>query len=1010
MSANPGAVVGEEEESSGADNFNNRNKNIPALDEANEIRITNQGERDMFKAMGLFVCFHCQAVAFAGKSLVRAHEAQCPSRRADTIASQSQAQHAAFAAATRAAPTAATASAIRSAVPARCQQHCSTIAAVLANTRVIPTPTPPVAVPVVITPAVSIIRNIRNTVPSTGTSTTQMPSTSSSSTMITQPPLLDDYVDYETFLSIDPIARTLGVVLTVHKHQYTLTHTTTHDSSIVFCRYAPPVATCSGPPYYERQLRPHLNEQRRAFRAEGDVFLRVEGIPVIGWTLAELLLLLQSMIHQQQPYPRQWIRVQMRRYLNNSNINSSQSRTPTQAPVAVAASTPAPISSRCTTTAILKASSRPSVTATSHQLTSTGAGGRKREKKMPKTMSRSNNNNIRSKSTKANATVPMCIDLCSSSDEEDDSENRPSDVAANNTNNTRTTASTGTATNNQTLLLNATSSTSMVRQPKPKPKPSRPLGPPNLFARGHIQEFPNAIDTGFNGSATASVATLPRRGTGTKSLTALISSDLKKSARKQNELPLIWPRTTPVPEASGGFYEELDPEPEPVELLLSSVAAKAKHKKAQKSKKRKGGTVKGYKTQSRVARLAGTLTMAVRVPPPTPTLNTDNKDKDTHFYDQDEVPFLLRDPKQQMAQQDRSISIQYPHWSTYPHNLHEESHFVCADDVYAWTIENQQQQPQHHVYGNMTSPHDLKVLEAIHNLNDKENPFMERCVFVVAERVPCPGPTTTVKAKQQRDNNVDVDVDDDDDDIDIDIVAQLKFHVYFRRALFGLSANLNIKIVLDALEPIVTKGNTSRWSPCRTIHTPVTKRYNKSVRHGHDKDSNHGNGDSISQTNINANRAAHSLPALMWENESEGYDENHCCISSNNKSSKQGTIMTRNKSSLKKHKKYKGAKVTLRDYQKESVAWMCHQENLDREETGGGVAGLNGYFWEKRSFGCDGGDGDGDEDDYYYFPLGGHVLLTPPPVVSGGLLAEEMGLGKTVEVIDVSLVSLASLC
>ena len=35
--------------------------------------------------------------------------------------------------------------------------------------------------------------------------------------------------------------------------------------------------------------------------------------------------------------------------------------------------------------------------------------------------------------------------------------------------------------------------------------------------------------------------------------------------------------------------------------------------------------------------------------------------------------------------------------------------------------------------------------------------------------------------------------------------------------------------------------------------------------------------------------------------------------------------------------------------------------------------------------------------------MAGHLLLSPPPVVTGGLLAEEMGLGKTI-------IALAAIC
>ncbi|KAH8058800.1 hypothetical protein JL720_13990 [Aureococcus anophagefferens] len=80
--------------------------------------------------------------------------------------------------------------------------------------------------------------------------------------------------------------------------------------------------------------------------------------------------------------------------------------------------------------------------------------------------------------------------------------------------------------------------------------------------------------------------------------------------------------------------------------------------------------------------------------------------------------------------------------------------------------------------------------------------------------------------------------------------------------------------------------------------------------------------------------------------------------------------------------------VELRPYQVQNVFWMLHQE--DQAATARtSVAGLNGYYWERRVF-PDGGD------EWFYFPHGGHVLLEPPPVTGGGLLADEMGYGKTV--------------
>jgi len=61
-------------------------------------------------------------------------------------------------------------------------------------------------------------------------------------------------------------------------------------------------------------------------------------------------------------------------------------------------------------------------------------------------------------------------------------------------------------------------------------------------------------------------------------------------------------------------------------------------------------------------------------------------------------------------------------------------------------------------------------------------------------------------------------------------------------------------------------------------------------------------------------------------------------------------------------------------------------------------AGLNGYFWEKWEWADGGGN-----DAMWYFPLAGEARLVEPPHSTGGLLCEEMGLGKTVELLSVVL-------
>jgi len=79
-----------------------------------------------------------------------------------------------------------------------------------------------------------------------------------------------------------------------------------------------------------------------------------------------------------------------------------------------------------------------------------------------------------------------------------------------------------------------------------------------------------------------------------------------------------------------------------------------------------------------------------------------------------------------------------------------------------------------------------------------------------------------------------------------------------------------------------------------------------------------------------------------------------------------------------------GIVLSMKDYQLQTLQWMIDQEASPR--------GLNGCFWEKRSF--------GDAIDcFYYSPLLGELRLEAPPLVRGGLVCEEMGLGKTLEFI-----------
>ena len=108
-----------------------------------------------------------------------------------------------------------------------------------------------------------------------------------------------------------------------------------------------------------------------------------------------------------------------------------------------------------------------------------------------------------------------------------------------------------------------------------------------------------------------------------------------------------------------------------------------------------------------------------------------------------------------------------------------------------------------------------------------------------------------------------------------------------------------------------------------------------------------------------------------------------------------------------------GLSVQMLDFQLQTLRWMRDQERAPR--------GLNGTFWEERRW-ADAVSGKRDDDGeepatsdsstsdenenenksegrFWYFPLAGELRLAEPPLRRGGMLCEEMGLGKTVEVL-----------
>jgi superfamily II DNA or RNA helicase len=83
--------------------------------------------------------------------------------------------------------------------------------------------------------------------------------------------------------------------------------------------------------------------------------------------------------------------------------------------------------------------------------------------------------------------------------------------------------------------------------------------------------------------------------------------------------------------------------------------------------------------------------------------------------------------------------------------------------------------------------------------------------------------------------------------------------------------------------------------------------------------------------------------------------------------------------------------VSLRPYQLETLKWMEDQERR---------SSISDPFWVKLTMLSQmNGKLSPKWEPFWYCPLTGHLARLPPPRVQGGILSEEMGLGKTVEVI-----------
>eukprot|EP00127_Corallochytrium_limacisporum_P005102 Clim_evm8s199 gene=Clim_evmTU8s199 len=175
-------------------------------------------------------------------------------------------------------------------------------------------------------------------------------------------------------------------------------------------------------------------------------------------------------------------------------------------------------------------------------------------------------------------------------------------------------------------------------------------------------------------------------------------------------------------------------------------------------------------------------------------------------------------------------------------------------------------------------------------------------------------------------------------------------YIYFSRLIFELISDPAVHIVMGAIEPITTwTGPLVRSVMGEAFHNPVK-----------------------------SDESPFAMRSILRAAESTGHrsiDENeripgfrcHACEEKCNTT--------------------EGCKSTvLRDYQRQSIRWMIDHEN---------GPGLNEYYWKKCSL--------ANGIPFWYFDLGGEMRLHAPPHAQGGILAEEMGMGKTVEVIVLTL-------
>lgn len=168
--------------------------------------------------------------------------------------------------------------------------------------------------------------------------------------------------------------------------------------------------------------------------------------------------------------------------------------------------------------------------------------------------------------------------------------------------------------------------------------------------------------------------------------------------------------------------------------------------------------------------------------------------------------------------------------------------------------------------------------------------------------------------------------------------SDLQVEVYIGRLLFELIAYEDIKVLFTALRPSVP------FAPL-----PQVPQYPQT----------------LAKSPAPPNDDRYSLSGLLRRAESTGY----------------ATLTEEQRHKVKEH-----LKVDLYPFQEQTVRWMIDKE-VDSYP-------INDYFWEERYFTTSSRK---KTCKFYYFPMAGELRLRKPPPTRGGMVTEEMGLGKTIE-------------